>query len=231
MSEPAYNWQEIAGRIGWDEVRRRFNAVATEQGEWAGVPLPVDGMGVVVANQRQRIAEIWPRNIAPGARGNSWRVACAFNVYLWRDGSETRGTCLNYWAARIDAMMETMRARRAVLPDAEMVAFLKLLDHLDDTQARDYVVSNMFVERGPRSDLLYLFRRGLPILTFRTGEEIVEPRAALCLHPLAYYDGSHAGVLPPSDEVLALLLMMRADEAYLWRKANQLDIRDPLVAI
>jgi hypothetical protein len=89
----------------------------------------------------------------------------------------------------------------------------------------------MFVERGPQSDLLYLFRRGLPILTFRADETMVHPRAALCLHPLAYYAGTHAGAMPPSDEVLALLLMMRADEPYLWRKANQLSIRDPLVAV
>jgi hypothetical protein len=112
-----------------------------------------------------------------------------------------------------------------------MKAFAALLDHLDDSQARDYVVSNCFMERGRRSGLLYMFRRGLPILTFRTSAESVEPRAALCLHPLAYYEMTHAGALPPSDELLALLLMMRADEPYLWRKANQLDIRDPMVAI
>lgn len=230
-SHEALNWTELAERIGWDEIRRRFNEIATEQGDYAGVPVPVGNMRPVMANDRQRAAEIWPLEV-PGRQLplNRWHVRKAFSVYLLRDDGRTVGTVLNYWAARLDAMFDTLYALRAVLPEAEMVAFAKLLEHLSDSQARDYVVGNAFSERG-RSGLIYVFRRGLPVLTFRTEEGSVEPRAALCLHPLAYYEGTHAGAMPPSDELLALLLMLRADEPYLWRKANQLDIRDPMVAI
>lgn len=225
-----YDWNALGEQIGWDEVRRRFNAIATSQGEWAGVPVPVADFRPVLAGDQQRVAQIWPRRLPQEGRHNSWRVNRAYSVYLWEREGRTVGLAMNYWAQRLDAIFDTMAARRAVLPDAELVAFMKLLDHLNDGQARDYVVSNMFVERG-RSGLLYVFRRGLPVLTFRTTDDEVQPRAALCLHPLAFYEGTHAGALPPSDELLALLLMLRADEPFLWRKANQLDIRDPLVAL
>lgn len=229
QANESYDWSALAGELGWDEVRRRLNKIATARGEWAGIPVPVAGCKVVCANERQRFAELWPS--LPGESVNSWHVQRAFRVFMFEHDGKRTGTVINYWAERLDALFDTIRARRAVLPDAEMTAFVALLGHLNDTQARDYVVSNMFMERGRRSGLLYLFRRGLPILTFRTSEETVEPRAALCLHPLAYYENTHAGVLPPSDEALALLLMLRADEPYLWRKANQMTIRHPLVAV
>lgn len=229
--EERLDWDAVAERIGYDEIRRRLTDIATEQGEWAGIPIPVAGMDVVVANQRQSFAPIWPAHVRRDTV-NSWQVRKSYTMWLFRDeDGKTRGYPDNYWSQRFLAMFDTLYARRAVLPESEMVAFAKLLDHLNDGQARDYVLSNMFVERGPRSDLLYVFRRGLPVLTFRSEGEQLTPRAALCLHPLAYYARTHAGALAPSDEVLALLLMMRAGEPFLWRKANQLDIRDPMVAI
>jgi hypothetical protein len=35
------------------------------------------------------------------------------------------------------------------------------------------------------------------------------------------YDGTFAGVMPPTDEVVADLLAMRGDEHFFWRKSNQ----------
>ncbi len=89
------------------------------------------------------------------------------------------------------------------------------------------MLSGSFVERG-RSDVLYGFRKGLPTLAISMGKEECRPLAALCLHPLGYYEGTHAGVLAPTDDVISALLMMRADEKFLWRKANQISPLDPL---
>jgi hypothetical protein len=46
-------------------------------------------------------------------------------------------------------------------------------------------------------------------------------RCTLCLHPIGYYANSWAGAMCPTDDVIAHLMMMRADEPMFWRKANQ----------
>ena len=51
--------------------------------------------------------------------------------------------------------------------------------------------------------------------------------AVLCLHPIGYYENTWAGCLVPSDDVIAHLTMMRADEAHYWSKANQHDPASP----
>jgi hypothetical protein len=118
----SYDWSALAGELGWDEVRRRFNQIATARGEWAGVPVPVADIRVVVANDRQAFAPIWPRGLpSEGIEAvNSWGVSRAFRVFIFNLDNERVGYCQNYWAARLDALFDTIRARRAVLPDAEM---------------------------------------------------------------------------------------------------------------
>lgn len=94
-------------------------------------------------------------------------------------------------------------------------------------QFKQYMLTGMFLERSKRSGVTYLFRRlkptvaiaahaGLPELT--GGVRIL---CALCMHPIAYYRGSWAGAMTPTDDVIAHLAMMRGDEAMFWRRANQ----------
>jgi hypothetical protein len=45
--------------------------------------------------------------------------------------------------------------------------------------------------------------------------------AALCLHPIGYYEDSWAGVMAPTDDVVAHLMLCRGDEHMFWRRANQ----------
>ena len=45
--------------------------------------------------------------------------------------------------------------------------------------------------------------------------------ACLCMHPIAYYAGSWAGAMCPTDDVIAHLSLMRADEHMFWKRSNQ----------
>jgi hypothetical protein len=45
--------------------------------------------------------------------------------------------------------------------------------------------------------------------------------AALCLHPMGFYQFTHAGLMTPTDEVIAHLLMIRTDEHKYWAKSGQ----------
>lgn len=105
----------------------------------------------------------------------------------------------------------------------------KLRGLIDEHQWRAYRHTGQFWEKSTRSGVTYVFRRLRPTLAFscrsREGVELenqaVRPLCALCLHPVAYYDGTWAGGMVPTDDVIAHLLLMRGDEHRFWRMANQ----------
>lgn len=93
-------------------------------------------------------------------------------------------------------------------------------------QMKQYVLTGMFLEKSRRSDVTYMFRRLKPTIAVapdRSGDESASMRilAALCMHPIAYYAGSWAGGMCPTDDVIAHLSLMRGDEAVFWRRSNQ----------
>lgn len=100
----------------------------------------------------------------------------------------------------------------------------KLLRH---RQFKQYMLTGMFLERSRRSGVTYLFRRLKPTIAIAAHPGLQESKAgmkilaALCMHPIAYYAGSWAGAMCPTDDVIAMLMLMRADEHMLWKRANQ----------
>jgi hypothetical protein len=95
---------------------------------------------------------------------------------------------------------------------------------------KQYLLTGIFMETSPRSGLTYVFRKLRPtvVLTraktrgvlFRKHDDI-SILCTLCMHPIAYYAGTWAGAMTPTDDVIAHLMLMRADEPMLWRRANQ----------
>ena len=81
----------------------------------------------------------------------------------------------------------------------------------------------MFLEKSERSGVTYLFRKLRPTVALRPCRDGDGMRvlAALCLHPIGYYDGSWAGAMCPTDDVVAHLMLMRGDEVMFWRRSNQ----------
>jgi hypothetical protein len=90
-------------------------------------------------------------------------------------------------------------------------------------QLKQYLLTGMFLEKSKRSHVSYLFRRLRPTIAISTRNGTANAKAlcALCLHPIAYYDGSWAGAMTPTDDVIAALMLMRGDEHMLWKRANQ----------
>lgn len=126
---------------------------------------------------------------------------------------------------RLDMITWTM-ARRAnfAFRESEQQAQRRLFRELSDDQRDQYVTADGFLELG-RSGVYYLIRKNRPTIAFREDKNGGgDPLCALCLHPVAYYTDTWAGVLPPSDEVLAHLLMIRDSEKFYWRKANQMPL-------
>jgi len=65
----------------------------------------------------------------------------------------------------------------------------------------------------------------------REREERAYWLCALCLHPIGYYGDTWAGVMCPTDEVIAHLLMMRGSEEKFWANANQHPIDHPAAGV
>lgn len=136
---------------------------------------------------------------------------------------------ISYAHERLNYFMETGGYRNSFCSvEAEQKARAKLESVLTDHQKNCYYLHDSFPERG-RSGYLYILRKNRPTLVISDHDQSrdVKTLCALCLHPLAYYTDSWAGAMVPSDEVLAHLLMIRADEHFFWRKANQISLEKP----
>ena len=94
-------------------------------------------------------------------------------------------------------------------------------------QFKHYMMTGMFVERSKRSGVTYLFRRLKPTVALAARPGLPETGAnmkilcCLCMHPIAYYAESWAGAMVPTDDVIAHLMLMRADERLFWARSNQ----------
>lgn len=156
-----------------------------------------------------------------------WRGQTGFVVVL--EHPETRKARKRFMpesnlAQRLQMFVNSGGMRAAYTSvEAERTARTRLREALSQQQWAMYFKSDSFVERG-RSGILYFLRKNHPTIVLRG----TRPICTLCLHPLAFYTGTRAGVTPPSDEVLAHLLHIRADEHFYWRKANQLSLDDPV---
>jgi len=123
----------------------------------------------------------------------------------------------------IEARMES-----SMTAEAELKAINLLKTKVTERQFRCYMLNNAFVERSPKSDLFYFFRKGLPVIAFSYhGYEAGKILACLCIHPYGYFEFTHAGVMCPTDEVIGQLLLMRASEKKFWAKAGQWSPSDP----
>lgn len=128
--------------------------------------------------------------------------------------------------SRLLLRINTYLMRNAyTLVEAELKAQARLFEELSEMQKNAYILNGAFVEVG-KSGVSYLIRKNRPTLACRLHPDEYGTRfdvlTALCFHPFAFYAGSWAGALPPSDEMLTHVFFIRCDEHLYWRKANQI---------
>jgi hypothetical protein len=150
----------------------------------------------------------------------SWRYRS--EVCVWEEsGKILWGPVGN--GNHLGTLLATLGAADAWGIEQESNAVHTLGTLLRHRQFKQYLVTGMFMERSQRSHVSYLFRRLRPTIAISTENGTKDPRVlcALCLHPIAYYAGSWAGAMTPTDDVIAHLMLMRGDEPMFWRRANQ----------
>lgn len=229
----------------WVETARIASTlVTTRDKEWAGIPIPLPGHNLSIAEGHPWRDRLLSLNACinppePGDSGVSlinqwWSRRLRVTVAIVEIDGTRRIVPLSAvdYAERVEKLLQTLGvATNAWMLDTELTAVDKLAELIPVHLFEAYVTTGMFIETSKRSGLTYIFRRCKPTVVVRALDAGTRVLCALCLHPVAYYEGSHAGGMCPTDDVIAHLLLMRADEPMFWRRANQHQPDRPEAAI
>mgnify|MGYP001601849445 CR=1 FL=1 len=238
----------VAEGITWEEIWAATQRLALERGEWAGYPIPVEDAALVIEPRHPgygRFNGVTLGGITERVCGeadvredqvvlNHWYSRGRGTwVWLYREGADPTTKLLTLpaepAAERLTLALRSLEpAARAWSIEAEMRAFDKLGELIGPHRLKLYYFTGSFPETSSRSGVTYLFRRLRPTLALRPGPEgTMRCLAALCAHPLAFYERTYAGAHVPTDDVIAHLLMIRGDEHRFWRTCNQHPIEAP----
>jgi hypothetical protein len=214
-------------------LRNALRVIAQRDREWAGIPMPMEGEHLVVEPSYPH-AEVLSTIGAPrrsdshadddyaGAKiRNRWYcMERGGEIVVW----EHRGKVL--WGLEphihhFDLDLRTLGCSDAWGVEQESNAVNTLAELVSHRQLKHYMLTGMFLEKSPRSHVTYMFRRLKPTVAMHAVREQMRILCALCMHPIAYYAGSWAGAMCPTDDVIAHLMLMRADEHMFWKRCNQ----------
>lgn len=210
-------------------LRNGLRRLSEERQHWAGIPMPIEG-------QRLVIEPAYPNALALEKLGTketdadvpeSFRLRNTFWSWRWRcdiavwdvDGRIEWGKSPQ--AHHLGEELQTLGASDAWGLEQEGQALNTLGTLVRHRQMKQYVLTGAFLETSRRSGVIYMFRRLKPTIAISTRTEHPRALCALCMHPIGYYAGSWAGAMCPTDDVIAHLMLMRADEAMFWRRCNQ----------
>jgi hypothetical protein len=239
----------VCGDVDWRIVRHLIDKRSGKVKEWQGFPVPLPGqkLRLCKGHPMETAVRMWDEDMTPPSEivcseedvdetvivRNEWYSRkLGKQVMIVQKG----GKILNYsyWRSpdrsmdRLNLWLSTLGASDAWDHDAERKARHKLRGMISPRQYRHYDLTGSFLETSPRSEVTYVFRRLRPTLALSArqkfgwkGEPTMRFLAALCMHPIGYYDDSWSGCMVPTDDVIAHLSHMRGDEARYWGVANQ----------
>lgn len=216
-------------------LRNGLRRVATDRGDWAGIPMPLEGERLVVEPGYPNAAlfaamggptdeDRLPEDpVLVGAKvRNTFRSAkkrSHVHVFELASGRIEWGITPDIHGA--DKLLRTLGCSDAWGIEQEQAALQLLGTMVRHRQFKQYLLTGSFIETSARSGVTYLFRRLRPTVAMSVSKGRMRILCALCLHPIAYYAGSWAGAMCPTDDVVAHLALMRGDEPMLWRRSNQ----------
>lgn len=211
--------------------------IARGTNEWAGIPMPLDGERLIIEPTFPKAAELMEMGHTSPSKGDpndGWRQRNSWYsdrhradiIIMEKDGKIEWG---KHPACHHIAMdIGTLGCSEAWGVEQESNAVHLLGEMVTHRQFKHYMMTGMFIERSKRSGVTYIFRRLKPTIAIAARPGMPErPNAsmlilaALCMHPIAYYAGTWAGAMVPTDDVIAHLALMRGDEHMFWKRCNQ----------
>jgi hypothetical protein len=199
-------------RGGWVTIYQRGSTLP-------GDAWKLENLEIAGSNLARRFGEEWPGAITtPDGKRIRLVVKDPKIEFVFEPGLMP--------AARLSFLIGTMGVFDAWDMEAEEMAMEKLHELINDRMYDMYRMTGAFMEQSERSRVTYLFRRSRPTLALSATDLSAEDKpmaclAALCMHPIGYYERTWAGVMCPTDDVIAHLLLMRGDERKFWAQSNQ----------
>jgi hypothetical protein len=215
---------------GMAPLRNGLRKIAAERGEWAGIPMVMEGCPLVIEPtypMAEKLMAIGQKPESEREWDPTYKVRNIFWSWKWRRNVtifELRGKISFVKDTESNPgalLLDTLNAADAWGIEQEKNAIDTLGTLLRHRQFKQYLLTGMFMESSARSGLHYLFRRLRPTLVISGKRRHLRTIAALCMYPIGYYEGSWAGAMCPTDDVVAHLMLMRGDEHMFWRRANQ----------
>lgn len=210
-------------------MRRQINIAAKARGEWAGVPMPLNGERLVIAPQytfAKALGDINKTSNEPldfKVRASFWSSlrSCLVVICEESDGRITHGIIPGIHG--LDKQLRTLGCSDAWGMEQETTALETLRGLISERQFRQYMLTGSFIETSKRSKIIYMFRKLRPTVAIQADHKTDKTHVmcCLCMHPIAHYEDSWAGAMCPSDDVIAHVMMMRGDEALYWRRSTQ----------
>jgi hypothetical protein len=215
---------------GYHGLRTALAKLSQERDEWAGIPMPLGDQRLIVEPRYPKAKELMtlgqkdePSEFDGYKIRNIWysdRKRCEIAIIEHPDGKLTWG--MKPGIHHFDYDLQTLGAMDAWGLEQEHRALQLFATMVRHRQMKQYVLTGMFLEHSERSQITYMFRRLKPTVAMKADREgNMRILAALCAHPIAYYSGSWAGAMCPTDDVIAHLAMMRGDEHLFWKRCSQ----------
>lgn len=237
--------------LTYSEASRFLAEKSMGQQDWSGLPMPVAGLSLVLEPRykhknlenfrwkehydengvRHVFEEETPSPPSGFTKVNSWWNSRYQLTILVLHDKRGRARFSISLEDKLAFTIRTMEAAAVWPLEAEQKAQKKLAGLIPEDQFELYLLTGHFAEISKRSQVTYLFRKGRPTIALRQYEEGSNVLCALCLHPIGYYGETWAGVMCPTDEVVAHLLMMRGSEEKFWANANQHPLDRPAAGL
>lgn len=215
---------------------RLMAGIAGQNKHWAGIPVVVPNLPLILephypldlngcyVDDNDKMQQQPPDdddgfecvNVFFSTKHRAW-------VYIIKSADGKIRWSLNNFNVNLTRTVQTIGATYAWTLDAELTAVEKLRTLVTEIAYKAYMLTGSFLETSKRSQVTYVFRKLRPTLALATRPNGIDMHllCALCLHPVGMYDGTWAGCMTPTDDVIAHVLMMRGDERHYWSKANQ----------
>lgn len=207
------------------------------RGEWAGIPMPLEGERLVVeptypyaealmamcGGDAEERDDDEPDLVGAKVRNTFWSAHKRSDVIIFERTDGRIDWSIQPGANHLGMDLRTLGCAEAWGVEQESAALQLLGTLLEHRRFKQYLMTGSFIETSQRSKVVYLFRRLKPTVAIACDHAKNSTRimCALCAHPIAHYAGSWAGAMTPTDDVVAHLMLMRGDEAMFWRRANQ----------
>lgn len=219
---------------GFAPLRNMLRTIAAKRGDWAGIPMPLEGERLVIEpsypNAQALMAMCGEREEDPEQgdvladsvkiRNSFWSVKKSSDIFIFeQDGKIDWG--IHPGANHLTHDLKTLGCSEAWGIEQESNALDLLGTLIEHRRLKQYLLTGSFLESSKRSGVTYMFRRLKPTVAIGQKAGKLRIMCALCMHPIGHYAGSWAGAMTPTDDVVAHLMLMRGDEPMYWKRATQ----------